>query len=111
MLGPTTDADRRRWQERAYKLLGELLEIGWRQELPPIDWRVMPTMKLVGQPCGDNKRADWEAWVVALELDRWLERSSNGRTHLHAVAQNWRLRHVNIAIFTDVWEEEPDADG
>lgn len=108
LLGPVTDADRRRWQDRAYKLLGELLERGWEHDLPPIFWRLKDSAVIVGEPVGSgDKRAVWEAWVTVLELDRWAEQppTGSGRVHLHAVTKDWRGRHVDVAVIADVWEE------
>ena len=110
LLGPVTDADLRRWQQQRYDLLGQVLKAGQERDLPPLSW-TLSVYALVGTATGhadDEKRAAFDAWVAALDLDRWDEQPhETGRIHLHAVSDDLWGRGVGVTVIADVWEEHP----
>lgn len=111
LLGPVTDADLRRWQRRRHDLLGEFLTLADERGLPVLSWKV-GNHALVGeahQPNHAARRHAWEAWVTALDLDRWEpSTSASGRTHLHAITRDWQSRGVDVAVVADVWDDPAD---
>lgn len=113
LLGPLTDADLRRMMRRRYKLLGEFLDLADEHDLPPLTWKV-GNHALAGeatQPEYADRRRAWEQWVTVLHLERWEpSTSASGRTHLHAVTQDWRGSHVPVAVVADVFDDASDAE-
>ena len=110
LLGPVTDADRRRWQRRWLDLLVELVKFGEDRKLTPLSW-TLSVHALVGQATGhdsEEKRAAFDAWATALELARWGEHHHDtGRVHLHASARDLWGRDVGVTVIADVWDDEP----
>lgn len=113
LLGPVTDADLRRWQRRRYELLGEFLDLMDERGLPVLSWQV-GGHTLVGtatQLSSRDKRQAYREWVTAIELKEWVPSTSEtGRTHLHAVAENWHGRGVTVVVVADVWDADEDAE-
>lgn len=114
LLGPVTDADLRRWQRRRHELLGEFLDLMDERGLPVLSWKVGGAHALVGeatQLSSADKRAAYQEWVTALGLDEWAPSTSDtGRTHLHAVTDNWQGRGVPVVVVADVWDQNPDGE-
>jgi len=113
LLGPVTDADQRRSQRRRHVLLGEFLDLMDERELPLLSWKV-GDHALVGEAhqfsSADRRRA-YREWVTALGLEEWAPSTSDtGRTHLHAVAENWRGRSVPVVVVADVWDNDEDGE-
>jgi hypothetical protein len=71
-------------QQRAHRVLGELLDRAAAQNLPVIEWRLAAfEARLFGRctayPEPGRRRADFEAWVALLGADA-TEDTSNGQT-------------------------------
>jgi hypothetical protein len=113
LLGPVTDADLRRWQRRRYDLLGEFLDLMDERGLPVLSWRV-GGHALVGeatQLSSADRRDAYREWVAALGLEEWAPSTSDtGRTHLHAVTNDWRGRGVSVVVVADVWDNAEDGE-
>lgn len=109
--GPPTLAVRQARQQNCYDLLGELLALARERGLPVIDWRVsdVAVVGALAAVANADRRRVFDAWVEALELDRWDDHPLGaGWVHLHAFAKNWRGRRVDVAVMADVdTEEEP----
>jgi hypothetical protein len=106
---PVTDAERRAWQDRSYQVLGDLLKTGRAKKLPVVQW-TLSEHAIVGeclQPEYPKRRLTFEAWVEALELGRWDERThDDGHTHLRAYTKDWNSRRVSIAVMADIWPDD-----
>lgn len=109
LLGPVTDADLRRWQRKRHVLLGELLDLQDERALPPLSWTV-GVHALIGAATGhadEEKRAAFDAWAGALEVDGWEQPYDTGRIHLHAEAKDLWGRGVGVQVLADLWEDHP----
>ena len=113
LLGPVTDADLRRWQRRRHELLGEFLDLMDERELTPLSWKV-GNHALIGEAThfsSADKRHAFREWVTALGLEEWApSTSASGRTHLHAVTNDWRGRGVPVVVVTDVYDDDPGGE-
>ena len=111
LLGPTTDADLRRWQRRRVDLLGEIITFGEQHELPPLTWTVgVHTLVGGASGCPDGeRRAAFNAWADALGLESWEHKHETGRVHLQAETDDLWGRGVRVQVMADLWEDEPPA--
>lgn len=113
LLGPVTEADLRRWQRRRHELLGEFLDLMDERELTPLSWKV-GNHALIGeatQLSSTDKRHAYEEWVAALGLEEWAPSTSDtGRTHLHAVTNDWEGRGIPVVVVADVWDSDADVE-
>jgi hypothetical protein len=93
------------WQRRAHALLGKLLDRCGTEGLPVIHWAVGTIATLAGE-CLDNdaakRRAQFEAWAEALQLERRPERTRDGTTRLTAVGD---VDRVGVVITADIYDE------
>lgn len=95
------------WQRRAHALLGKLIDRCHRESLPVIHWHVGTLANLAGQCLAVDttvRRADFEAWVRALDLERRPERTSDGITHLSAGRRD--VERVSVIITADIYTDE-----
>lgn len=109
LLGPVTDVDLRRWQRRRYDLLGELVTFGEQRKLTPLTWS-LGVHALIGSAGGyhdTERRAAFEDWVTALDLESWEQRYETGRIHLHAETKDLWGRGVGVTVLADLWEDHP----
>lgn len=110
LLGPVTDGDLRRWQLQRYRLLGDILEHGHKQDLPPLAWRVTPDI-LIGDATQidmDERRVAFDAWVASLELDRLDDVShSDGLVQLCAIGVNLWNRRTKIRVVAHILNDLP----
>jgi hypothetical protein len=87
-MTPTTDADVRRWQRRAVRVLGELLQ---REGLPVLRWTVATGARLVGHVDEHDLvkgRQQFEAWAQTLDGAKRYEVEHSGRVHLNATVEH-----------------------
>lgn len=106
---PSTPAQRRRWQRAAHLAIGDLLDLGVEQDLPPLAWHFSDaSYYVVGSvlPAHDASDADadatthtaWAAWADAVNgrtahLERTLRAFTTRRT---------ALEEVDLAIVADL---------
>jgi hypothetical protein len=96
-------------QQRALRVLGELLDDAAADNLPAIEWRLAAfEARLFGRctayPEPGRRRADFEAWVAMLGADA-TEDNSNGQTvRLTAYAERDEGR-VAIEIAADLYDD------
>jgi hypothetical protein len=113
VIGPITDSERRGWQRRAVRVLGELLG-GPGRELPLLRWTVATRAGLVGfveeyDPA--RARQQFEVWVRALGATPRPERDpAGGRIHLYAVREHYDGL-VTVAVVADIDSEAADLGG
>jgi hypothetical protein len=94
------------WQRRAHALLGKFIDRCYREDLPVIHWQVGRLGGLTGECLADDmlaRRAEFEAWVRALDLDRHPERSRDGITRLSAGRRD--LERVGVIVTADIYAE------
>jgi hypothetical protein len=95
------------WQRRAHALLGKFIDRCYREGLPVIHWRIGLLGGLAGECLATDttvRRADFEAWVRALDLERRPERTHNGITRLSAGRSD--LERVGVVITADIYTDE-----
>lgn len=113
LLGPVTDADLRRWQQRRLDLLVELVKFGHERCLPPLTWTLGPHA-LVGRALGADagwQRAAFETWTAALELNRVEDHvEATGAVRLYADTEDLWGRGVGVTVMAYLLADE-DADG
>jgi hypothetical protein len=105
---PVTDGERRRWQRRATRVLDRLLGV----DLPPLTWTIGPTATLVGRVldgADDTRRADWQAWVTAMQATPAPESTDAGVTHLRATVADRNDPLVLIVLLATVFDPDPDG--
>lgn len=82
IFGPVDDADRRGWQQRNLKALTQLVQLGAKQQLPPLFWTLPDIGDVAGkfQPLGKDHdpRKVFEAWYDAVSKLRGVERRRLG---------------------------------
>lgn len=130
MTDPTT-SEQIRWQRQAHALLGRLLELAAKQDLPPITWTVQTggsslSGDALGHP-GTERRQRFEAWRAAITQasgrspDHSHEHtSSSGETRL---VTGWRhlpvklgakrdelYPTVNVTLAASVWADDEDQE-
>lgn len=88
-MSAVTTADRYRWQQRAHRILGALLDHGQHANLPPLVWTLASTGALTGEAAGllsspAGQRAAVTVWADYLraEVDERVDRA--GTVHLYA---------------------------
>ena len=95
------------WQRRAHALLGKFIDRSYREGLPVIHWEIGTLANLSGRCLAADttvRRADFEAWVTALDLERRPERSLDGITRLTAVRRD--LERVSVVVSADIYTDE-----
>lgn len=108
LLGPVTDADLRRWQQQRFDLLGELVRFGHERRLPVLTWTLGPHA-LVGRALDSDKRATFEAWVAALELNRVEDHvESTGAVRLYGDIGDLWGRRLGVTVMAYILaDDEP----
>lgn len=96
-------------QQRAHRVLGELLECATAQNLPAIEWRVAAfEARLFGRctayPEPGRRRADFEAWRAMLNADA-DEDTSNGQTIRLTAHAEREEGLVSIEIAADLYDD------
>lgn len=91
-------------QHRAQVLLGKVLDLGDREQLPVIEWEIATHGMLYGR-CfhGDHaeRRGELRAWVNALGLNPWPDlTTADGGMRYHAVRED--LDGVDVIVVADV---------
>jgi hypothetical protein len=112
ILGPVTNATRRRWQHTAYELLGEFLALAREHDLPVITW-IVSEYSVVGEchqrDMSDRERA-FQAWVGALRLERRAEVAGSGMRSLRASAERRGNGSViEVGVTADLLEEAEES--
>jgi hypothetical protein len=100
-------------QQRAHRVLAELLDLAAAQNLPAIDWTLAAfEPRLIGRctayPGPGRRRADFEAWRAVLGADATEEASGEQPVRLTARAERDEGR-VTIEIAADLYDDLPDA--
>ncbi|MGH3380226.1 MAG: hypothetical protein ACRDP6_36385 [Actinoallomurus sp.] len=94
------------WQRRTNALLGKFIDRCYLEGLPVIHWSVGMISNLAGK-CMDPdmvmRRAEFEAWVRALDLERRPEQSRDGSTRLTAVR---RVERVDVVVTAEIYTDE-----
>jgi hypothetical protein len=96
-------------QQRAHRVLGELLEAAAAHGLPGIDWTIAAdgtrlTGRCTAYTAPGRRRADFEAWRALLGADT-SEGSADGQTaRLTAIAQRDNGL-VSIEIIADLYDD------
>jgi hypothetical protein len=112
----TTDRDQTRWQLRDARALVAMLEYGYREGLPTLQWSIGSFGGLVGDAHGltvspVEQRAAFDAWADYLAADRWRERTdADGTAHLHANftwQQDDRVKGAIRAVVFPADDSEP----
>jgi hypothetical protein len=127
-----TPAEQIAWQRRAVILLGKLLELAVKKNLPPVTWTVgRAGCSLAGQVTGQEAsdcRDTFTAWQAAItsasgqEPDHGREHDFGGQTRLVADWDRIPVTlapgtgvppRVHVALAASIWrddrEEDPDA--
>jgi hypothetical protein len=100
-------------QQRAHRVLGELLGQAQELSLPAIEWRLAAfEARLTGRctafPGPGQRRADFEAWRAVLGADA-VEDASDGQTvRLTATTQHDETL-VTIEITADLYDDIPSG--
>jgi hypothetical protein len=97
------------WQRRAHALLSKFIDRCHRAGLPVIHWQIGRLGGLSGECLADDtavRRADFEAWVRALDLERRPERTHNGIVRLSAGRRD--LERVGVVITAEIYTDEED---
>ena len=100
-------------QQRAHRVLAELLDQAAAQGLPAIDWTLAAfEARLIGRctayPGPGRRRADFEAWRALLGADATEERTGEQPVRLTARTESDGGR-VTIEIAADLYDDVPDA--
>jgi hypothetical protein len=111
LLGPITDQDVTRWQNRGARALTDLLAEAFREKLPPLVWRLGSGSSLHGtadsptlDPAG--RRAAFDRWARHLAAVVWPETTDPaGGTRLRARVDDYHGVHVTIAA--DLYDSDP----
>lgn len=111
-----TTADRYRWQRRAHRVLGVMLEHGQQADLPPLMWTLATTGALTGEAAGlmsspVEQRAAVIAWADYLRA-RVTDRVDRDGT-IHLTAQ-WAWPQDDLVggcIRATIFREDDGADG
>jgi hypothetical protein len=110
-FGPITDREQLGWQRRTVRVLASLLAQAQRDGLPVVAWSVSDAGAVLVARCfahdPGRRRADFDAWCLALDAHRWPERTSAATSHLHAVATDYDGL-VDVAVLADLFaKDEP----
>ena len=102
-------------QQRALRVLAELLDRAAAQNLPAIDWRLAAfEARLIGRctafPGPGRRRADFEAWRAVLGADATEEHADGQPARLIAQAERDNGR-VTIEIVADLYDDIPATPG
>jgi hypothetical protein len=122
-----TLAEKTAWQRQAVTLLGKLLALAAKRNLPPIAWTVQTVgPSLVGSAvnhAGARRRADYEAWKAAITVaagvpDQDSKRDFPGETCLTAawervpvtlVRNDGTHLRVRVALVASIWGDEEES--
>ncbi|SRR6266540_4768942 len=108
-FGPITDRERLGWQRRAVRVLAGLLERAQRDGLPVVQWSVSDAgARLVARCLTQDtarRRADFDAWSVALEATERRELRQGSTTHLYAIARHYDGL-VSVALLADLFDQD-----
>ncbi|MGI6877146.1 hypothetical protein [Amycolatopsis sp. 3B14] len=131
-FGPATDADQRARQRRCLVVLNELLKLGVKRELPPLNWHLpesfTPLVGTVGAVAPEHHpRNVFDAWLAGLARDprsegrplRFLgtdgmvsDRTTDGGETQLLAAFGFRAakdtRHVDVVLRASWYEAELD---
>jgi hypothetical protein len=96
-------------QQRAHRVLGELLDLAAARNLPAIEWRIAAfEARLFGRctayPEPGRRRADFDAWVAMLGADATEDTSNEQTVRLIAHAERDEGL-VAIEIAADLYDD------
>jgi hypothetical protein len=100
-------------QQRAHRVLADLLDQAAAQNLPAIDWTLAAfEARLIGRctayPGPGRRRADFEAWRAMLGANATEERTGEQPVRLTARAER-EGGQVTIEIAADLYDDLPDT--
>lgn len=128
---PISDAERIRWQRDATAVLGKLLELAAKRELPVISWTVASAgAGLLGRclayPSG-QRRADFAAWREALgepDAERedttgsgdvrlvavWERQGSAGKGLRPLLSDRDGYQRASVTLAADIYADDDDPE-
>ncbi|HEY1917890.1 MAG TPA: hypothetical protein VGH27_20150 [Streptosporangiaceae bacterium] len=100
-------------QQRAHRVLADLLDAGATQHLPAIDWTLAAfEPRLIGRctayPGPGRRRGDFEAWRALLGAEATEERTGDQPVRLTARTERDGGRVV-VEIAADLYDDLPDT--
>ncbi len=114
VFGPVDNKDRLAWQVVAAAALVEVLDLGFKRDLPVVWWSVNGPGGLQGKVPAGYGRADerevWRAWVDVLDLVVGESWTGSGVEHVKATARYRTKRGALTTITLRAEIPRPEAE-